>query len=359
MALELNSNQLVFSFPNIHEGAKLTIEFQRTLRIPDDGKTYPLPPGFGMFPVKHTDDYLDKLPTHWKEHGGVFLPIYQAEAMWIRFQAHTPARHAHAYPFAVKIGTGKKSALTGKEWEKGLHKKDYCVVPEQPWLDGYVIEEGVIAQFVAVPLGQGLTVEEQLGGEGVGGIQIEVFPMKAECFERRWPKLPPPPERLTKGIRCRSLGAGPAAASYSFDCLELCDSDARAVGEMGLGAGGRMKQQVFEDPYGKDEWARNIDSTRRCFVHLANSMAWEGITGERPPETPVTAAAYERYNYPWFDYYSDDLQAMKGGKKFTGVKTVKDKAAEKGLPGVLPENQSVQPKNILVIPAKAVRNGSW
>ena len=28
------------------------IDFQRTLRLPDDGQTYPLPPGLGAFPLR-------------------------------------------------------------------------------------------------------------------------------------------------------------------------------------------------------------------------------------------------------------------------------------------------------------------
>lgn len=34
-------------FPEVHRDAALTIDFQRTLRIPDDGQDYPLPPGLG------------------------------------------------------------------------------------------------------------------------------------------------------------------------------------------------------------------------------------------------------------------------------------------------------------------------
>ncbi len=41
--IELNDDQLVFSFPEVHPQAKLTISFQRTLRIPDDDNEYPLP----------------------------------------------------------------------------------------------------------------------------------------------------------------------------------------------------------------------------------------------------------------------------------------------------------------------------
>ena len=57
--LELKKNSLVFSFPDVHPAAKLTVTFQRTLRIPDDERTYPLPPGLGDFPLRHVDDYAD------------------------------------------------------------------------------------------------------------------------------------------------------------------------------------------------------------------------------------------------------------------------------------------------------------
>ena len=42
--IELRRDSLIFSFPEVHPNAHLTIEFQRTLRIPDDGKDYTFPP---------------------------------------------------------------------------------------------------------------------------------------------------------------------------------------------------------------------------------------------------------------------------------------------------------------------------
>lgn len=45
--IELRDDALVFSFPEVHPQARLSISFQRTLRIPDDGKDHPLPPGLG------------------------------------------------------------------------------------------------------------------------------------------------------------------------------------------------------------------------------------------------------------------------------------------------------------------------
>jgi len=40
----------------------LEITFERTLRIPDDGNTYPLPPGLGAFPIRKVEDYAERVP---------------------------------------------------------------------------------------------------------------------------------------------------------------------------------------------------------------------------------------------------------------------------------------------------------
>ena len=64
--IELLNNQLTFRFPEVHQKAVCSIDFQRTLRIPDDNREYPLPPGLGRFPVEHVEDFADKLPKAWQ-----------------------------------------------------------------------------------------------------------------------------------------------------------------------------------------------------------------------------------------------------------------------------------------------------
>jgi hypothetical protein len=103
LMIELQNDTLDFSFPDLHPDAHCTVSFQRTLRIPDDDKTWPLPPGLGRFPMVHADDFAAKLPPNWKEHGGVAFPMYQSEAMWIAFSGDD-------YPFAVKIAAVKIDA---------------------------------------------------------------------------------------------------------------------------------------------------------------------------------------------------------------------------------------------------------
>ena len=68
-------------------GQRFALSLMRTLRIPDDGKTYPLPPGLGRFPIHPVAEFADRLPAAWRERGGYFIPLYQREAMWLQFDA--------------------------------------------------------------------------------------------------------------------------------------------------------------------------------------------------------------------------------------------------------------------------------
>lgn len=151
--IEISNNSLVFSFPEVHPSAKLRISLQRTLRIPDDDKDYPLPPGLGAFPLRHVDDFAPRVPPSWIEHGGIMLPMFQSEAMWLSFNADYDDERCATYPFAVKIATGKINAVSGRPWTGGLHRQpqqDYVVVPKQPWLDGYCVKKGVSRPMIQI-----------------------------------------------------------------------------------------------------------------------------------------------------------------------------------------------------------------
>ena len=307
--VELKHDELHFSFPEVHEHARLSTEFQRTLRIPDDGKTYPLPPGLGAFPQRHVDDFRSRVPSSWREHGGVMMPMYQSEALWLRFSSF--------YPFAVRIAAGKIDAVSGKAWAPGLHRdpQDYVIVPEQPWLDGFCVEKGVIRQFVAMPLGSGYSVEEQLTGKAEhGGIQIHVYPIRPEHYH----------PRLDKWM---------FAACYMEE-----------TAAMGLAPGGKMKQEIFADERPLEVW--DTAHSSRCFVHLANSLTWRAITGENPPTTPFTAKEYTNAGLPWFDYYGGDLEALEGSPELAKAKSVVELAIEKD-EVALPENESVTPERVI------------
>jgi hypothetical protein len=315
--IELKHDSLVFRFPKVHEDAEMQIDFQRTLRIPDDEKDYPLPAGLGSFPLKHVDDFSQRVPDKWIEHGGVMLPMYQSEALWINFSSE--------YPFAVKVAAGKINAVTGGSWSNELNRKpqDYMAVPRQPWLDGYCIKKGIIRQFVAMPLGSGYSAEEQITGDAEhGGLQIVVYPLKPELYQ---------PVRMMK------------RGALAFEPQLACTTGARAF-DMGLAPGGRMKQEIYDDRYKLNDWDQGQSS--RCFVHICNSLTWRSVTQEAPPTIPLTAREYKDHGIPWFEYYAEDAKAVKGSKILSKLKSVAQLGKGKGdVP--LPENEPLQPQKIV------------
>jgi hypothetical protein len=320
--IELKQDALLFSFPEVHKNARLKIEFQRTLRIPDDDRKYPLPPGLGAFPLRHVDDFAREVPEGWLRHGGVMLPMYQSEALWLNFDCHH-----RTYPFAIKIAAGKINAVTGESWKECLNHapQDYVVAPEQPWLDGYSIERGVIRQFVAMPLGSGYSAEEQITGEAEhGGLQILVYPMKAEAFERYFRERE---RRRTEILPC---------AAYA--------TVRGTPPDMGLSPGGRMRQEIYDDPYKPADW--DLEHGSRCFIHIANSLVWRAITHQHPPTVPPTAREYTRAGLPWFEYYGGDAAVVGGSSILDKLKSVA-KLGELKKDRPLPENDTVDPGKVI------------
>ena len=297
----LDRDAIVFRFPGIDPEARFSIDLQRTLRIPDSDRDYPLPPGLGRFPLRHVEDY-PALPSSTRRRGGLILPMWQAEALWLNFGGAGGCD----LPVAIKVAAGRINAVTGEAWAAPLHRspQDYMVWPDQPWLDGFAIAPGVIRQFVAMPLGEGYSVEEQLTGAAEwGGLQISVTPMRREAWERL--KAPIPfelREDLPRPMFCTSAA-------------------------MGLGAGGRMRQAIEEDSFALEDWDQR--ATQRVFVSLWHASHWQALTGEVPPTKPPSAQDYARAGLPWFAHYGRGGAPLPGGERLAGVASVGALHAEK------------------------------
>jgi len=281
-------------------------------------------------------DYPERLPEDWVRHGGVFIPMYQREALWIRFMS------LEEMPYAVKVAAGKMNAVSGKPWRQQLEEKDkdYVVSPPQPWLDGFNAGDGFIKQFVAMPLGMGYTVEGQLTGkEKFGGVQIVVYPLMPEMIERLRRRF------------ARARVICPAIAMSSPGVSHL---------SMGLGAGGRIRQKIYPDPYGLNAWDRG--NSGRVYVHILNSMSFRAVTGLEPPPTPVTAKTYAEYGLPWFDLYDEKMGDVPAGEELKGVKSVKEMDQQKGFKPPQ-EDDSIEIPDDKVIKYKAsrrkVESGGW
>ena len=329
--IEIQDDSLVISFPDIHKDAVGEISFQRTLRIPDDNRSYDLPPSLGNFPLQHVDDHSTNLSPTWKKHGGAFLPMYQSEAMWINFSG--------GYPIAIKIAAGKINAVTGDQWNNELHDdpQDYIEITSQPWLDGFSVSKDMIRQFVAMPLGEGYTAEEQITGEAeFGGIQIIAYPMKSEVYEKMMKET----------------------ADMDMMCCSYIRESSCEYEEMGLAAGGLMKQEIYEDEYSLDDY--DLDNASRCYVHIINSEQYHKVTGNHPPHKSPSAKDYTDEGLPWFDYYDETKTALNGATKLAGLDSVAAKGVKKG-ESPLQDNDAVSPTNVIDIGKKdnTVREGEF
>ena len=284
-------------------GTRFAVAFYRTLRIPDDGRAYPLPPGLGRISIFDVKDYAAKIPPDWLEEGGAFIPMYQREALWLGFRA------AAWKPNAVKITVGGVNVISGKlDHSYTLNEpQDYIVSPEQIWLDGINAGHGTIRQFVAMPLGLGYTVESLVTGtEEFGGIQLTVFEPKPGIF----PDKPPPKTTIEHGRLGRPQSAVPVTQ------------------QMGIGAGGIMKQKIYPDIHGINVW--NQDSSGRITIHILNTSQFRKITGQEPPPTSIDAKTYTEHGLPWFSLYEETKGDVRPPDNFQHVKTVSMRDKELG-----------------------------
>lgn len=80
-----------------------------------------------------------------------------------------------------------------------------------------------------------------------------------------------------------ALRAGPAEPLMAALPVVACAG-------MGLGAGGSIRQSIETPVESPQNWV--LQKGASAWVHIANSVAWQQITGERPPMLPPSAADY-------------------------------------------------------------------
>ncbi|KIV92177.1 polyubiquitin [Exophiala mesophila] len=184
----------------------LQIYFMRTVRVEANEKNHKPPIGLGTFPLLNTQPYRDQLPPGVAAKGGLFLPMYEMEAMWMSFECKVNEK------FAIRPFLGGVNGISGQSFVSRLHssesitsdKQDYIILPEQRRLDGIAVSPGIVKQFVATkmtplpkqqhrtssfgnpktrsddtetPKREGQTIEWQLTGKDeVGGIQLQIIP---------------------------------------------------------------------------------------------------------------------------------------------------------------------------------------
>jgi hypothetical protein len=85
--------------------------------------------------------------------------------------------------------------------------------------------------------------------------------------------------------------------------------------EMGLATGGVIKQTIIRDP-GRT-WRKS--ETKTFNVQIINSLHFQDITGERPPNTPIDARTYVQLGYPFYSIYEEPSDIA---GNFEGIKSI-------------------------------------
>lgn len=184
------------NIPCIHVNDSLAISFHRTVRIPDDGGSYPAPNSLGVLPIVCVTQIGEKLPSDAVEKGGLIVPLFEMEALKINFHVYGPYPRCYTLQdakYAVRIFTGGVNGLSGEPVKANMatvlkrlngikRSQDYLYLrggdkPAQQWLDGVSVAPNIVRQFVAVPHLSSSSIEQQVMGSGaVGGIQLEIIP---------------------------------------------------------------------------------------------------------------------------------------------------------------------------------------
>ena len=223
--------------------------------------------GFGFKPIAYSG----------LETGNRDFASYVLESGKIRFVVSTPYGPSHEMAgHQLTHGDGVKViAIQVKDVEQAYTATTSRGEEISPGSTGRIgTEKGLVRQFVAWPLGKGLTAAEQIGRRAdTTGLQFRVFQGKPNRFPDA------EPERKARE--------------------EVRPSHTSSLPHLGVGVGGINHEKHKPDPYGFESWESVPAVTFQ--VHLLNSEQFRAVTGEEPPPTPISAATYNQHKFPWFE----------------------------------------------------------
>lgn len=152
------------------------IQCHKTLRIPDDGKTYKLPASLGKFEIVSCAEWRNRPRGFAAEDYAI--EIAPNEALWLGFAAGLEGSRASA----LQVFAGNLNALTGTlrfQQLRATPMQNYLAA-SQPWLDGFMQPNETVRQFVGTRHGDGNGAEMQ-----VLGADMEIGTLSIACYKRK------------------------------------------------------------------------------------------------------------------------------------------------------------------------------
>ena len=89
---------------------------------------------------------------------------------------------------------------------------------------------------------------------------------------------------------------------------------------MSFAAGGKIRQKIYEDPRGPQEWfmpARVV-----CGIMILNTQQWRELSGTEPHPPPVSMQHYARCGLPWFSIYDEAVASVAAPQVLADLKPV-------------------------------------
>ncbi|GAB1319647.1 hypothetical protein MFIFM68171_09857 [Madurella fahalii] len=295
---------------------KLRISFQRTVRVPEWHRKIRRLPDLGRLPLFPVDQYARSLPTQVVQKGGIFIPLYQQDATWIRFEYRGGSKHRGSSPlyyylirvYAARANVG--SAEPGSAFS--LARNDYVKVPGQWRVEGVPAKPDVDRQFVAPPLDSEATDAEKMIAMDC---MIKIMPVRAFDIG----------VRIGSGVT-QTVSVVPEMAVVELKALlgtmeeysmlphqqELIFATTTLQDDEQLGTYNLQEGNVLHliRKHDHDEWPslfnyemyKNLQFTAikwnkdvvttKLHVYILNSKTFRDITGKLPPKSPVSIEQY-------------------------------------------------------------------
>jgi hypothetical protein len=205
--------------------------------------------------------------------------MHQKEAMYISFNSATNCSHSLAF----KIGVGDTNAVTGGQFYRHIdinkQEQDYIVAPPQKEIVG-IQNDGTANLFVAPLLGQGETLDSDIGRKESEGIQIIAFPHKLSVDAQHTQQ-----QQFYLNTTTNPFKQG--GSGFTF----------------GIKDSGAITQTIEKDVRGTRNWDQQ--SFGKVTVYVVNTEQFNKITGKKAPPSPITEQMYKENNISWQDCFHE------------------------------------------------------